>query len=235
MKIEKQKIEYFFDNNSRRIIITILIILLILASAFLVGRYLIRKPVPPDSDDNAPISDNRDISGLTAVTLHSGKFKVGKDIKPGRYIATTGKHSFGVLTIYEVKRNIPEFSTSLGYFSETSYINSVTITLKKEQIIEVEMLPSVTFTPIATELKTELTTGIWIVGLDIEAGTYSVASKEGLSGSIRITKDEQPVAEEEIGKYKNTEEIRTAVLTLKRRETIRIMQMPTVTFQKIVR
>ena len=57
----------------------------------------------------------------------------------------------------------------------------------------------VSFTPVPTQLSTNLTAGIWEVGLDIEAGDYSIGSENGL-GYIEIHETgTEPVLYEIIG------------------------------------
>lgn len=55
------------------------------------------------------------------------------------------------------------------------------------------------FTPTPTELSTDLSAGIWEVGLDIEAGEYIFGSEYGMGYLEILEKDKNPVLYEVIG------------------------------------
>ena len=57
----------------------------------------------------------------------------------------------------------------------------------------------VSFTPVPTQFSTNLTAGIWEVGLDIEAGEYIVGSEYGLGYMLIHEKGKEPVLHEVIG------------------------------------
>jgi len=230
----QNKVKEFLDNNPKKVLAVILILIILFVLLFLLSkRYLDDTPITPKPTPNE-ISDIRDITSLSPVSLTSGKFTVGKDIKSGRYAATTGAHLVGVLTVYELDSNLPEISSSLGIFSETSRVESIALSLKEGQVIEIEKMHFVLFTPLETKLRTELTTGFWTAGLDIEAGTYKITSKDGLYGNIKIfASDDKAVAAEKLGKSNETEADNSVILTIREGEKIRIFNTPSVLFEKV--
>lgn len=77
-------------------------------------------------------------------------------------------------------------------------VESVTVDLNGSHILHVDGFKEVMITPVPTESSTELTTGIWEVGKDIEAGNYSVTG--GALGNLVIfEKGEEPQVYEIIG------------------------------------
>ncbi|MEZ7172820.1 hypothetical protein [Sporosarcina sp. OR05] len=59
---------------------------------------------------------------------------------------------------------------------------------------------TVSFTPISTSIQTEsLSTGLWVVGTDIEAGTYTVSIDSGYGYLHVLEEGEEPLVYEMIG------------------------------------
>ena len=112
-------------------------------------------------------------------------------------------------------------------------VASVTIDLYEGQKIEVSGLDELVLTPAKTLVRTSLTTGNWIVGLDIQPGRYIVEPVlEGLlkgKGSLLVYDNEIPVVNEyldasgEIG-------VKLAIIELKDGQTISISGVPEVKF-----
>lgn len=92
------------------------------------------------------------------LTLPEGRYEIS-----GGYSGTIEIHDAeGKLLLTEIIAPSP-----LG-------VESVTVDLNGSHILHVSGFNGVTITPVATERSTQLTTGIWEVGKDIEAGNYSV-------------------------------------------------------------
>ncbi|MCL2739933.1 MAG: hypothetical protein FWE47_01885 [Oscillospiraceae bacterium] len=224
----KKKLQDFYDNNKKKILLTGLIAIFILVF-LLVGN--MRHKDPAEIEENPPYSElsvREDITGKAAVTLGEGDYIVGEKIAAGRYMATNGGNDFGSLIVYELDTNIPEVSEVLGYFSETAYVPCVALTLIDGQRIRIVKLDNIVFKPLKTELLSELTTGVWEAGLDIEPGTYEVSSKEAVWGSITILEGIKPA-----GYVRLKEEMPKGIVTLKAGQTIRISGIPTVVFEKL--
>jgi len=227
----KTKIKAYWENNKRKIILGI--ILTIFIFVFLFIRDARHRPDRSTQVDNTPqptLAVREDMSGKNPVTLGSGTFTAGIDIPIGRYLATTTENSFGSVVVYELGTSYPEISEVLGNFSDTANVPSIALTLVQNQKIEITGLNIVHFTPLQTELKTELTTGEWDVGLDIAPGTYTISSKDGLSGSVTILDGNNPVGYAKLGNN-GTDDQQSAVVTLKQGQIIRISNIPTVVFQ----
>ena len=119
-----------------------------------------------------------------------------------------------------------------AFFAEPAHVPSIAVTLVENQeiVIKGETLKGVVFTPLATKTLTELTTGIWVVGLDIKPGTYTASSKNGLNGSVTLFEGDLPIARLLLGsdglKFSESEKI-----TLQEGQIIRISHIPTVVFK----
>jgi len=218
--------------NSKKIYIGIVIIVFILMSIFVSNmRHDDLQPTEKDNSQAIPLSVREDMIGKSPITLKSGNFIVGVDIPAGRYSATTVEYDFGSVTVYELGTKVPEVSEILGFIAETAYVESIALTLIESQEIKIERLGHVVFTPLHTELKTELTTGIWEVGHDIKPGTYTASSKDGLSGSIALLSDEDIVAILKLGNGESDK--KSEIVTLKNGQVIRISRIPTVIFEEV--
>jgi len=219
------------DRHKRKLYLAGVIMMLILAALFISqGRWL-RDLMPASPVNNPlPLSERGDISGLETVLLGSGTFTAGTDIPPGRYMATT-EDGFGSFVVYEPDTDYVQISEVLGYHSETAHVPAIALTLTEGQRIEIKKLKEVIFTPLPTKFLTELTAGIWEAGLDVSPGTYTISSKDGLSGVVTVFSGNEPVARFRLGKHGNNYR-ETDTVTLKEGQTISISGIPTVIFDK---
>ena len=146
-----------------------------------------------DEKKKEPLS--RDNSKALKKTLNSGIFTVGIDIPEGRYRITGDGN--GNLLIYDGSGE-PEINELLGIGDFG--VTSVTTELENEYTIEIIGINNVTFTPADTEmLKDALSTGKWIVGLDIEKGKYEISSAVGTGNIFIYDKRGWPVINEILG------------------------------------
>lgn len=194
-------------------------------------RHSDRRPTDVETSQADP-RDRGDPAALPTVTLRVGAYTAGVDIKPGRYLVTAAG-GFGSFVVYEPGTKLPEISEVLGFFCETAHVPSIAVTLadKQELVIGGSSLQGAVFTPLATKLLTELTTGVWVVGLDIRPGTYLVSSKNGLAGSVTVFEEDLPVARALLGKG-GPKFSESETLTLQEGQMIRIANIPTVLFEK---
>lgn len=113
------------------------------------------------------------------VTLGAGKFTVGKDIKPGRYVITTNSGDGNLSDDNDMNVIL---SSQSG--SSSDGVDSYTTTLPKGDKVEISGIDSTTFTPVKKRTyKTLLGAGQWEVGKDIKPGHYVITSTQG-SGNI---------------------------------------------------
>ncbi|HWT26420.1 MAG TPA: hypothetical protein VN131_00640 [Mobilitalea sp.] len=123
----------------------------------------------------------RDNSSAVLTKLKTGVFTVGKDIPAGRYVITGDR--YGNLFIKD--------PSGLTYTNEILGggdlgVDSVTTDIHDGDTIQIQGVKNVTFTPAKTVLyKDTLTTGTWVVGLDIAQGSYIITSPNG-SGNLFI-------------------------------------------------
>lgn len=115
------------------------------------------------------------------ITLNTGTFKVGRDIKPGRYLVKAASGS-GNFTDKSGDINVILGTTA---DNESGQVDSYTTTLKKGDSIQLSSIQSTTFTPTASKVdyKTNLSAGDWIVGQNIKAGRYAITATAG-SGNL---------------------------------------------------
>ena len=114
-----------------------------------------------------------------AVTLGSGTYTVGDDIKPGRYTITTDSGSGNLIDSDD------DVNVILGSdATEDNVVTSYTVTLTKGAEVELDGLESVSFTPVNKHsYSTELGAGQWVVGKDIKPGKYKISATSG-SGNL---------------------------------------------------
>jgi hypothetical protein len=79
-------------------------------------------------------------------------------------------------------------------------VGSLTVDIDEAYTVRVDGgYDSVSILPVSTQLSTELTAGIWEVGLDIEAGDYEVTTPDGLGYLQVLDKNDDPKLYELIG------------------------------------
>ncbi len=122
-------------------------------------------------EENKPTRDN---ASAKRTTLNTGTFMVGTDIPEGRYVITAD--GSGNLFIYD-STGLPYINEILG--GEDLGVKSVTTDISEGDKIEISGIDKVTFTPAKTKLaKDTLSTGNWVVGIDIAAGRYDASSQD---------------------------------------------------------
>ena len=114
-----------------------------------------------------------------AVTLGAGKYKVGRDIKPGRYVIKAVQGS-GNLSNSDATINV-----ILGNDVDSDQVTSFTTNLVKNDKINLDGIESTSFTPTPDKYtyKTQVSAGIWLVGRDIKPGRYVIRPIKG-SGNL---------------------------------------------------
>ena len=114
-----------------------------------------------------------------AVTLGAGKYKVGRDIKPGRYVIKAIQGS-GNLSNSDATINV-----ILGNDVDSDQVTSFTTNLVKGDKINLDGIESTSFTPTPDKYtyKTQISAGIWLVGRDIKPGRYVIRPIKG-SGNL---------------------------------------------------
>lgn len=168
----------------------------------------------------------RDNSSAKETKISVGTFEVGKDVPVGRYVCTGS----GNLSIYDggfqIVNEIVDPTNQAG-------VASVTIDLYEGQKIEVSGSNELILAPVKTLVRTSLTTGNWIVGLDIQPGRYIcepvVAGVLKGKGNLFVYDSEIPVVNEpldasgEIG-------VKSVIIELKEGQTVSICGLPEVKF-----
>ena len=221
-------------NKKRNVYLLALLIGILLVLFLIAGARHLDNPLENTEKNEVVVAPRESIIGKSPVVLEksSDPYVTGVDIEPGRYMVTTG-NGYGGFVVYEVGTNYPEISEVIGYFADPHHVPSVAVTLAETQEIMIygARLNKVTFTPLETALLTELCTGHWVVGMDIEPGTYIVRSKDGRTGNLTLFDGDLPVARVLLGDgggvFKEHE-----LITIKEGEIIRISNIPTVVFER---
>ena len=143
-------------------------------------------PEPTPEPESEPESSlERDNSSAVLTTLFAGTFTVGQDVPPGRYVVTgDGQGNFQV---YD--NGMPAVNVILddGTSFMTIGVPSVTIDLDDGQRIEISGINNVVLTPATTSLSTVLSSGTWVAGLDVPAGTFdAVPTYDDESGNFLV-------------------------------------------------
>lgn len=141
-------------------------------------------------DDSSSSSSSSNSSNTTSktvkntakeVTLGAGTYKVGQDIKPGRY-AVTATDGSGNFT-----NKSGSINTILGTDEDddAGQVTSYTVDLHKGETIKLEGIQSTNFKPTPTKrsYQTTLSAGQWKVGQDIKPGRYEIKATQG-SGNL---------------------------------------------------
>ncbi|MUK90117.1 hypothetical protein GMD78_17225 [Ornithinibacillus sp. L9] len=108
-------------------------------------------------------------------------------------------------------------------------VPAITLDIKDTYTITVDGFDQVAVIPIETQIQTELTAGIWEVGMDIEAGDYIITGPHGGIGYVQIldTNDEAKVYEVFGGDFSSS----NSHIQLKEGQIIRIIGISTVYFR----
>lgn len=137
-----------------------------------------------EHNDNNKSSLDRSNSIAQEVNLPSGQYTVGNEIQIGRYVCTLAEGT-GTITIYD-ENNEMLFCEIIGSDDNFQGVSSLTVDLKYDYVIDINS-DNLSFIPVNTEKKDVLSAGNWIVGMDIDEGTY-VLSGDTTNGSIIINR-----------------------------------------------
>lgn len=176
-----------------------------------------------ESEDNVE-PRVRDNTSAEQTSLGAGEFEVGTDINQGRYVITASEGS-GNLFVYE--GSMPVVNEILG---ADFGVKSVTADLEEGDVIQIMGLPNVDFTPAETSLRTTLTTGEWIVGLDIEEGRYIAEVVGEKTGNFFVYRNSLPVVNEILDGGQTGFGVPNVTTTLKEGDEIRIMGIDEIKF-----
>ncbi|WP_195540556.1 hypothetical protein [Eubacterium maltosivorans] len=114
------------------------------------------------------------------TTLSTGNFVVGVDVSPGRYKVTANEGT-GFFNFVDSSFG----SQSFALFSGAAPYNSIEVYLNEGGNIKIDGLTSVSLEPKNPSIRSNFGSGIYIVGTDIEPGTYDI-SAQGSIGNIAV-------------------------------------------------
>lgn len=173
-----------------------------------------------------PKTPKVEVNTAEKTTLGTGEFEVGKDIKAGRYICTS-KSSGNFVILDGEMPVINEILSSGGPLG----VKSVTMDIADGQIVKISGMPKVHFDPASRSLKTQLTTGKWVVGKDIEPGRYICEPIKG-SGNFVVYDGDIPAVNEILSSAKgdNAMGVPSVTVGLKDGQVIQISGIDSVKF-----
>lgn len=167
------------------------------------------------SDDNSPKSTddyeeqyrflpkdfNPNVDKGESTIKDTGKYKVGKDIKPGHYSITQHSHDMGT---FEQDNQYGNYIFSNALSGDSEYFASeISTYLVDGQTVIIKNMKNVKFTPESTKPRLDLNTGVWIVGADVVPGNYTVRSDSAYAANFIVKspdKNEKIKVNEVIGK-----------------------------------
>ncbi|WP_432357767.1 hypothetical protein [Sporosarcina sp. UB5] len=166
---------------------------------------------------------NENAKNLERVVLTKKGTKV--TLQPGRY--TISGYPVGNIFIYDENDDLVTREI-VGYVGG---VNSLTVDIEETYTVFADGgYDNVSFAPMPTALFTELSAGIWEVGLDIESGEYIVTSPSGL-GYLEIhEREKEPLLFEIIGGDPIRSESR---VQLKDGQKLRIKHLSVVNFEPL--
>ncbi|MDR2930907.1 MAG: hypothetical protein LBV06_08415 [Propionibacteriaceae bacterium] len=169
----------------------------------------------------------RDNSTAALTTLGAGTFVVGTDIPAGRYVITPAGGDSGNLFIHSPKQ--PLYVNEILGQALGLGVPSVTVDLLADMEVEIKRISEVTFTPAETVSATTLTTGRWVVGIDIPAGRYTAAPADPAdAGNFFVhEKSGLPAVNEILG---GDHGVPNVAVNLKDGQTVHISGITTVNF-----
>ena len=170
-------------------------------------------------------------SGKEPVELFSGTWMVGEDIDLGRYEITTTNGQSG--NIFIKKDGSSSYVNDILGDSSHS-VDRISIYLTGGEEIEIIGIDPVIFTPIeAGKDLTEIHSGNWIVGLDVEPGTYIATTIPGDSGNLFVHDENgRTVVNEILGTTEFGSGVERVQLKLKEGYEIHIMSLKQVNLEK---
>ncbi|MCL2588699.1 MAG: hypothetical protein FWD84_04740, partial [Oscillospiraceae bacterium] len=158
-------------------------------------------------------------------TLHTGTFTVGQDIPVGRYVVTNEGSGNFIVRDADDRLYINEILNEEGGPGRHG-VTSVTADFGAGYQIEIRGMRSATFTAATRSLSQTLTTGRWVVGVDIPAGRFDATPAAGDSGNFIVHHENGRLAYNEILGSR----VPVLRVNLQNGQTIRIASLSSVSF-----
>jgi len=179
----------------------------------------------PPQEQPQPPQEQQQVTAQSH-TLFSGTFTVGQDIPAGRYVVTSGDGS-GNFIVHNVddRLHVNEILSEPG--STRRGLPSVTADFGYGYQIRISGINEVIFTPAQRSSTTTLTTGHWVVGTDVPAGTFDAVPYSNGSGNFIVHHANGRLAYNEILGGNRTQRVR---VNLQTGQTIRISGLEYVEF-----
>lgn len=145
----------------------------------------------PNKSAPASVSSTlpRNSSTAKSTTLSAGKYTVGENLKPGRYVIKSESSSGNLVISSNGINNINAILTGVNEPLANGSVENVTCDLAKGAQVQISSMNKVSFIPASTSLHEILGTGTWTVGLDIEPGKYNVVPVNGSGDFIIYSPD----------------------------------------------
>jgi len=149
--------------------------------------------IEEEEDDEEDDDDEDDILEALPTTLSSGTWIVGEDVGQGRFMISGNQN--GTLSIWRGDDLLVNEVLGGGEFGILHY----TTYLLQGDVIEISNISAVSFIPVTNRVPTNnISSGTWIVGVDLLAGTFDVRVPFGF-GSFIIWRGTNVITNELIG------------------------------------
>lgn len=151
----------------------------------------------PSKDADLPAF--RDNSKATKTVLGEGEWTVGEDIPHGRYIISALRGTGNISSVKkDGTRGINEIFTAA--LRTSLRVHTVTTDIEDGEVITIDQLGTVSFLPAPAIMSTTLSSGTWVTGFDVPAGSYTVTNaNQGEQGTISLVVDGKVIKNEILG------------------------------------
>lgn len=151
----------------------------------------------PSKDADLPAF--RDNSKATKTVLGEGEWTVGEDIPHGRYIISVLRGTGNISSVKkDGTRGINEIFTAA--LRTSLRVHTVTTDIEDGEVITIDQLGTVSFLPAPAIMSTTLSSGTWVTGFDVPAGSYTVTNaNQGEQGTISLVVDGKVIKNEILG------------------------------------
>lgn len=180
--------------------------LLLLSSLFLLGGLpVFAQDISNNASELTELRSNQHKQNVP-VELFSGEWIVGEDLNAGRYKITVAEGQSGNFFVYsDEAQEYADINIILDNSNMRMGVPEAHYDFTDGQVIGIKGMDNVLFEPVESEIKTELKTGNWLVGADVEPGKYIATTAEDTSGNLFVYKagdypQGYPVVNEIIGK-----------------------------------
>ncbi|TSB47352.1 hypothetical protein [Alkalicoccobacillus porphyridii] len=193
---------------------------------------------PAASPDDSIVIEMEQDEMLHELQVPTGRYAIAD----GGWMIEGGEGSAGNVYIHSEEGELLFHDTLYGPFYST-YV--IAMTLEETDTVSFDGLQALVLQPLATEYTSELFSGVWEVGLDIEPGTYQITPNvAGIANLELFTAGAEPRVFEIIGLEaegqeqmdempEDTVEATSVTLTFGEGDTLRVTGMARISLERV--